>query len=94
MTREEGVEMVKKYDHVVSSDLNYWLDYVSMKEEEFWRIADTFRDPRVWRIENSEWVKENIWGGASVYGSVHLSRDQIKAFRENQKKLGQKIHDE
>ena len=36
MTREEGVQMVLKYDHVVSKDLYYWLDYVDMSEEEFW----------------------------------------------------------
>ena len=35
MTRDEGIEMVKKYDHIVSSDLYYWLDYVDMKEDEF-----------------------------------------------------------
>lgn len=61
MTREQGIDMVRKYDHVVSKDLYYWLDYVGMTEEEFWRVADTFRDPRVWRKERGEWVKENIW---------------------------------
>lgn len=61
MSREEGIEMVKKYDHVVPSDLYYWLDYVGMKEEEFWKTADSFRDSRVWRKENGEWVKDNIW---------------------------------
>lgn len=62
MTREEGIEMVKKYDHIVSSDLYYWLDYVGMKEDEFWRIADSFRDPRVWRKDKKgNWVKDNIW---------------------------------
>ena len=50
MTREEGVAMVRKHDHVVSSDLQYWLNYVDMSEDEFWQVADTFRDPRVWRI--------------------------------------------
>ena len=59
--RDEGIELVKKHDHVVSSDLNYWLDYVDMKEEEFWQIADSFRDPHVWRKENGKWVKDNIW---------------------------------
>ncbi len=61
MTREEGIEMVRKYDHVVSSDLYYWLDYVGITEEEFWKVANTFRDPRVWRLENGQWVKDNIW---------------------------------
>lgn len=61
MTREQGIEMVRKYDHVVSKDLYYWLDYVGMTEDEFWEIADTFRDLRIWRKENGKWVKDNIW---------------------------------
>ena len=65
MTREQGVEMVRKYDHVVSSDLYYWLDYVGMKEEEFWKVANSFRDKRVWRLEKGEWVKDNIWDPVS-----------------------------
>ncbi len=64
MTRDEGIEMVRKYDHVVSSDLYYWLDYVGMSESEFWRVADGFRDPKVWRKENGKWVKDNIWDTA------------------------------
>jgi N-acetyl sugar amidotransferase len=76
MSREEGIEMVKKYDHVVSSDLNYWLNYVDMTEQEFWEIADTFRDPRVWWIENGEWWKDNIWGTPSSYGKVYLNTNE------------------
>lgn len=79
MSRQEGIEMVKKYDHVVSSDLYYWLNYVDMTEQEFWEIADTFRDPRVWWIENGEWWKDNIWGTPSSYGKVHLNiKEQAK----------------
>jgi len=40
-------------------------------EEEFDAISDTFRDPRVWRIEDNQWVKDNIWGAPSAYGPVH-----------------------
>jgi hypothetical protein len=43
-----------------------------MSEDEFWRTADSFRDPRVWWIENGEWWKDNIWGSPSSYGPVHL----------------------
>ena len=73
MTRDEGIEMVRKYDHVKSyRDLNRWLEYVDMSEEEFDAVCDTFRDPRVWRIENGEWVKDNIWGEPSSYGRAHV----------------------
>ena len=62
MTRAEGIEMVKKYDHVKPRDLKRWLEYVGTTEEKFDCIADTFRDPRVWRKNvNGEWEKDNIW---------------------------------
>ncbi len=87
ITRKKGIELIKKYDHVVSDDLYHWLDYVEMKEKEFWEIADTFRDPRVWWIKNGEWYKDNIWGQHSSYGSVHLNKKQIISFKNRQKKL-------
>lgn len=75
MTRDQGIDMVRKYDHVVSSDLYHWLGYVSMTEDEFWAVADTFRDPRVWRIQDGQWVKDNVWGGASAFGPVRLTAE-------------------
>jgi N-acetyl sugar amidotransferase len=76
MTRDEGIEMVKKYDHVVSSDLYYWLDYVDMKEDEFWQIADTFRDPNVWYIQDDQWWKDNLWGEPSAHGGIYIPKEQ------------------
>ncbi|MEA5616582.1 N-acetyl sugar amidotransferase [Cronbergia sp. UHCC 0137] len=72
MTREEGIEMVRKYDHVKPRrDLERWLKYVNMTEAEFDYICDTFRDSRVWQIEKGQWVKDNIWGERSTYGIAH-----------------------
>ena len=82
MTREDGIEKVKDYDHVVSSDLYHWLDYVNMKEEEFWHIADSFRDPRVWWVKDGHWWKDNIWGEPSEYGEVHLNEKQAKTYEK------------
>jgi len=80
MTREEGLEMVKKYDHVKPyRDLNRWLEYVGMSELEFDEIADSFRDPRVWWVENGQWWKDNVFGDPTCYGEVFLSKkDQAK----------------
>jgi hypothetical protein len=72
MTREQGIEMVRKYDHVKPyRDLNRWLKYVDMTEEEFDTTCDTFRDKRVWRVKDGRWYKDNIWGGESEYGPVY-----------------------
>ncbi|MEA5549890.1 N-acetyl sugar amidotransferase [Anabaena cylindrica UHCC 0172] len=74
MSREEGIAMVRKYDHVKPRrDLERWLKYVNMTEMEFDYICDSFRDFRVWRIEKGQWVKDNIWGESSAYGLVHQS---------------------
>lgn len=64
MSRGQGIDLVRRMDSVKSSDLRRWLDYVGMTEDEFDRIADTFRDPRVWRMENDAWVKDTIANGA------------------------------
>ena len=63
MTRDEGIEMVRRYDAVKPmKDLTRWLQYVHMGEAEFDDVADTFRDPRVWvRDDDGGWTKDNIW---------------------------------
>lgn len=81
MTREQGIKLVQKYDHVVSDDLYYWLDYVQISEEEFWKIADSFRDPRVWWIKDNEWWKHNIWGDASAYGKTFLDSSAQEKYK-------------
>jgi N-acetyl sugar amidotransferase len=85
--RDKGIELVKKYDHVVSGDLQHWLEYVNMSKQSFWETADKFRDPRVWTIKNRQWYKGDIWGGESAYGDVYLNDEKINEFNEKKKKL-------
>lgn len=61
MRREEAVSLVRRYDHVKPRDLARWLAYVGMDEAAFDRLADTFRDPRVWSRRDGRWVKNNLW---------------------------------
>jgi len=83
MSRDEGIENVKKYDHVKpKKSLEYFLDMTKMNEIEFDKVADKFRDPRVWWVEDGQWWKYNVWGGKSPYGKVHLSeKNQRKYLR-------------
>jgi len=70
MTRDEGIELVRKHDHVRPKDLDRWLDYTGVSQEQWDVTCDTFRDPRVWWIEKGLWFKDNIWGDPSAYGQV------------------------
>jgi len=72
--REKGVKMVEKYDHVKPSDIQRWLTYVDMSEEEFDKIADTFRDSRVWWIDKELWWKDSLHGSPKSYGKVSLDK--------------------
>lgn len=61
MTREQGIEIVKKMDPIKPKDLYRWLEYVGWDEKKFDTIADRFRDPRVWWLDkNNNWLKYNI----------------------------------
>ena len=80
MTRNQGIKKVKKHDHILSDDLDHWLNYVDMKKIDFLKTADKFRSNKVWFIKKNKWYKENIWGGNSSYGEVYLSKSETKKF--------------
>ena len=61
MSRGQAINLVQRMDPVKPRDLRRWLEYVGMTEDEFDRIADTFRDSRVWRMESGGWVKDLVW---------------------------------
>lgn len=65
ITRDQGIEYVREYDHVIPGDIPRWLSYVGWKRSQFDRVADTFRDARVWvQNEYGHWLKDNIWDHA------------------------------
>jgi hypothetical protein len=89
LSREQAIEMVRKYDHVKPRrDLERWLDYVGMTEQQFDATADTFRNPRVWWIEDGSWWKENVWGEPSSFGPVHLQdAEQLNKYERADKRV-------
>jgi imidazoleglycerol phosphate synthase cyclase subunit len=72
MTREEGIRRILQYDHIRPADLRRWFDYTGMPQSDFDRIADTFRDPRVWMIQNGEWTKLDVDGEERSYGQASI----------------------
>ena len=61
LQRDEGIRRAQLMDKIKPKDLQRWLEYVGMTEEEFDRISDHFRDPRVWAWSNNKgWEKKEI----------------------------------
>ena len=52
-----------------------------MSYDEFWRIADTFRDERFWKIRDNKLYKFNIWGEESDYGEVFLNKKHQEKYK-------------
>lgn len=80
MTREEGIAMVKKHDCVRPSDLDVWLRFVGMTEEEFLGHIEHLRDPLMWQKDSKgQWcVKDSIANHLNDEG-VDLARvTQVK----------------
>ena len=83
MSRQQGIDLIKKHDHIKPKEsLNYFLDMTEMNVDEFDEIADSFRDKRVWWIEDNKWWKDTIWGKPECYGEVKLKlNDRSKFYR-------------
>ena len=48
--------MVKKYTDKYPSDLNLFLKWIGMQKEEFFSYVDKFRDKKIWKNDNNQWI--------------------------------------
>jgi len=63
MTREEGIELIERYDHRRPNDLDFFLDFLDMTESEFESSIKDMRDSRIWeQDENGNWYRTDSIG--------------------------------
>ena len=63
ITREEGVALVKKYDHEIPKTFfNDILEYLDISETYFWEIIEKHINKNIWeKLANGKWnLKVNI----------------------------------
>jgi N-acetyl sugar amidotransferase len=56
MTRKEGIDLVRNYTHLIPSDMQLFLDWVEMSEQEFLDCVWDRRDENIWHQEEGEWI--------------------------------------
>jgi len=61
MTREEGFELVKKYDGLCSPEyIRRFCDYLEISEKEFWRVAESYRNKNLFEKTTDGWRLKDI----------------------------------
>jgi N-acetyl sugar amidotransferase len=63
ISREEGINLVKKYElEFPKKYFKDFLQYIDITEEQFWTTVDSFRPKHLWAKQNNEWFLRNtIW---------------------------------
>ena len=55
MTREEGIEMVRRYDAREPSSLAHYCAFLGITVEEFYELVEPMRDSRIWERPAGAW---------------------------------------
>jgi len=63
ITREEGVDLVRKFDDEFPDRyFQDFLDYVDITEKEFFETLDLFRPEHLWKLSGDKWsLKHTVW---------------------------------
>ena len=63
ITREEGVQLVRRYDEEFPKKyFKEFLDYISLTEDEFHSTVDQFRSPHLWTWDMGKWeLRHAVW---------------------------------
>lgn len=62
ITRDEGINLVKRFDgEFPSTYFNDFLEYIGISEEEFYKRIDELRSPHLWQKRKDQWIlKQSI----------------------------------
>jgi len=74
LSRRDGIELVKRYEHVIPKDLSKFLRWLDMDEATFWHHVNAHRDPRIWTQNSArQWIlKDSIINHGDDPGCEHV----------------------
>lgn len=98
MTREEGLEQVIKYQNNDIWDLDLFLDWLNMSENEFFAIVDRHRKTNIlikdssnkWKLSETSFRK--CFGSGGEIDRVRLKKDEDCVFKVSEKSAGSKVN--
>ena len=91
MTREEGIEPVREYDHVRPRSLDTYLKFLGMTEAEFEAAVEPMRDRAIWdRDAGGRWrAKDSVvhHAGDAGVGAVRVPQSDDRTFARRNRQL-------
>lgn len=85
LTREEGIDLVRRYQDVIPNDLPLLTRWLDVSAREVWGMVNRHRDPRVWqRRVNGDWdLLDSVTRHAGAVGvdAARLEREGPCEFR-------------
>jgi len=91
MTRKEGIEVVRQYDHVRPRSLDFYLKFLGMTEQEFEGALEPMRDISIWERDAKEiWrVKDSVIHHAKDPGTevAQVPQSPDRTFSEKNRRL-------
>lgn len=76
MTREQGIDMVKKYTKTKPQFLNQFLDWMGMTENGFYYVVDQHRNKNIWH-QNDDWqweLKSEVFPQNESLDEINIAR--------------------
>jgi hypothetical protein len=91
MTREEGMELVRRYDSVTPSTLPLYCKLMGISIADFYNFVEPFRDKNIWeRDKKNEWrPKSSVWEQniTSQHKKARISLSSDRTFSNSNKHL-------
>lgn len=91
MTREQGIAMVMRHDHVRPRDMDIFLRVNNLSEQDLLAMVESMRDKSIWqKDENGQWQQKDCIGHHIHDPRVHevrlpLKQDVTPFIRSNEK---------
>lgn len=92
MTREEGMEQVRRYDSREPSTLKMYCDFLGITVDEFYANVTPMRDPDIWECVDGEWrAKDAVFlhpvDEAHEAARPTLASEEERTFSEKNRQL-------
>ena len=89
ITRKDGIALIKKYDPVEPSSLEYYCKFLGITKKEFYDFLEPMRDLNVWKKDNKgDWkLIDPIWEKEEFSNNNEFGKDSIIFNRDENKNL-------